>query len=117
MKKYLVMYMAPATVIDEWKKTDPAKREEAEKKMSADWQEWMKEHKEHFADFGAGAGKTMRVTSEGVEPMRNDIMLYAIVQSDSHDEAAELFHDHPHLSIPQSWIEVMELNPLPGMKE
>ena len=30
MKKFLITYLAPAAVIDDWKKTEPAKRKEAE---------------------------------------------------------------------------------------
>jgi hypothetical protein len=30
MKKFLVTYLAPASVIDEWKKTEPKQRKEAE---------------------------------------------------------------------------------------
>ena len=35
--------------------------------------------------------------------------LYAIVNADSLDAAARTFRNHPHLGIPQSSIEVMEL--------
>jgi hypothetical protein len=43
-------------------------------------------------------------------------MLYAIVEAESHDAAAKAFVGHPHLQIPQSSIEVMEIHPLHGMK-
>jgi hypothetical protein len=46
---------------------------------------------------------------------RNDIMLYAIVDAESHDAAAKTFEGRPHLQIPQASIEVMEINPLHGM--
>jgi len=42
-------------------------------------------------------------------------MLYAVVEADSHEAAARTFEGHPHLQIPQSSIEVMEINPLHGM--
>ena len=35
MKKFLVTYLAPASVIDDWKKTEPKQRKEAEEKMQA----------------------------------------------------------------------------------
>jgi hypothetical protein len=62
---------------------------------------------------GTGVGKTKRVTA-GHEDARNDIMLYAIVDAESHD-APQSIESHPHLQIPQASIEVMEINPLPGM--
>jgi hypothetical protein len=33
MKRFLVTYLAPASVIADWKKTDPAQRKDAETKM------------------------------------------------------------------------------------
>jgi hypothetical protein len=117
MPKFLVTYLAPPSVIDDWKKnTDPEKRKAAEEKMQGDWKKWMSDHAKLFADVGAGVGRTKRVTAQGVRDARNDIMLYAIVDADSHEAAARTFAGHPHLQIPQASIEIMEIHPLPGMK-
>ena len=115
MKKFLVTYLAPTSVIDDWKKTEPEKRKQAEEKMQGDWGKWMSAHAKVFVDKGAGVGKTKHVTGQGMSDVRNDIMLYSIVEAESHDAAAKTFEDHPHLQIPQSSIEVMEINPLHGM--
>ena len=115
MKKFLVTYLAPATVIADWKKTEPAKRKEAEEKMQSEWRKWMSDHATMFVDKGAGVGKTRRVTAQGTSDTKNDIMLYAVVEAESHEAAAKTFEGHPHLQIPQSSIEVMEIHPLPGM--
>ena len=114
MKKFLITYLAPVSVVDEWKKTPPEKRKQAEEKMQAEWKKWMNDHSKMFDDT-AGMGKTKRVTGEGTADTRNDIMLYAIAEAESHDAAAKAFKDHPHLQIPQASIEVMEINPLHGM--
>jgi len=115
MKKFLVTYLAPASVIDDWKKTDPATRKEAEEKMQGEWKKWMSDHTAMFVDKGAGVGKTRRVNAQGVSDAKNDIMLYAIVEAESHEATAKAFEGHPHLQIPQSSIEVMEIHPLPGI--
>ena len=115
MKKFLVTYLAPASVIDDWKKTEPEKRKQAEEKMQGEWRKWMSDHTKMFVDKGAGVGKTKCVTAQGTSDMRNDIMLYTVVEAESHEAAAKTFEGHPHLQIPQSSIEVMEINPLPGM--
>ena len=115
MKKFLVTYLAPTSVIDEWKKTEPEKRKQDENKMQGEWKKWMGDHAKMFADTGAGVGKTKRITKQGTADTRNDIMLYAVVEADSHEAAARTFEGHPHLQIPQSSIEVMEINPLHGM--
>jgi hypothetical protein len=115
MKKFLVTYLAPVSVIDDWKKTEPGQRKAAEEKMQGEWRKWMSDHAKMFVDHGAGVGKTKRVTAQGAADGRNDIMLYAIVEADSHDAATRKFEGHPHLQISQSSIEVMEIHPLPGM--
>ena len=115
MKRFLVTYLAPASVIDDWKRTEPERRKDAEEKMQGEWRKWMGDHTKMFVDRGAGVGKTKCVTAQGTSDTRNDIMLYAIVEAESHEAAAMAFEDHPHLQIPQSSIEVMEIHPLPGM--
>ena len=100
--------------MEDWKKTEPEKRKAAEQAMQRDWKTWMGDHARMFVDTGAGAGKTKRVTAQGVLDARNDIMLYAIVEAESHEAAAKAFEGHPHLQIPQSTIEIVELHALPG---
>ena len=97
MKKFLVLYMAPKNVVDDWKKTDPEVRKAGEKKMQADWQKWMGEHSEMFRETAA-AYKTKRVSAEGVSDFRNDTMLYSFIEAESHEAAAKTFENHPHFS-------------------
>ena len=116
MKKLLVTYLTPPSVITEWKKTDPSTRKAVEEKMQADWKKWMAEHAKLFADLGAGVGKTKVVTPRGVSETKNNIMLYSVVEAESHEAAAKTFEGHPHLQIPQSSIEIMEIHTLPPMR-
>ena len=62
-----------------------------------------------------GAGKTKRVTKDGVTDVRNEIMMYSIVEAESPEAAVEMFKDHPHFTIPEGWIDVMPANKIPGM--
>jgi hypothetical protein len=112
MPKFLVTYLAPASVIEEWKKTDPEKRKAAEEKMRADWVQWMAAHAKSFTDKGAGVGKTKKVTAGGTSETKNEIMLYGMIEAESHQAAAKMFEGHPHLGIPKSSIEIMETQPL-----
>jgi len=116
MKKFLVLYIAPSSVLEEWAKTPEAERKAAESKMQSDWQEWGKKNAKHIVET-AGAGKTMRVNKEGTKETKNDIMLYSLVEAESAEEAAKMFENHPHLGIPQASIEIMPANVLPGMME
>ena len=68
-----------------------------------------------LTDKGAGVGKTKRITSKGISDTKNNVMLYSIVEAESHEAAAKLFENHPHLQIPQASIEVMVINSLHGM--
>lgn len=115
MKKFLVLYLAPVSVLEGWAKTDAKERDAMEAKMKDEWQTWMKEHRKMLTEMPAGAGKTKRVTSKGVSDIKNDIMLYGVVEAESHDAAAHIFENHPHLQIPEASIEIMPINPLPGM--
>lgn len=113
MKKFLILYMIPPSVMDEWKKTSPDSRKTAEDKMQREWQDWTAGRAKMFSDPGAGLGRTKRVTSNGTSDVRNDLAMYAIVEGDTPDAVAKAFESHPHLQIPQASIEVMELFPLP----
>jgi hypothetical protein len=113
-KKFLVLYLVPASVMADWAKTDPATRHAEEQKMHAAWGKWMADRAEMIISTEAG-GKTKRVTASGVSDTRNDIVLCSYVEAQSHEAAAKAFEDHPHLQIPQSSIEVMYVRPMGGM--
>ena len=112
--KFLVLFLAPAAVIEDWGKTDPAIRQPAEQKMQAAWRQWMSEHAAMVISTEAG-GKTKRVTGDGVADAKNDIMLISFVEAPSHEAAAKAFENHPHLQIPQASIEVMAVRPVGEM--
>ena len=113
MKKFLVLYLIPPSVMDEWKQKSAEERNDAESKMGRDIQAWNGSRGKLFTDRGAGLGKAKRVTSGGAADARNALVMYAIVQGESQDAVAKSFADHPHLMIPDSSIEVMELFALP----
>ena len=114
MKRFLVLYMTAAAQLEEWMKTPEAERKDMENKMKTDWDTWMASHSSMIKET-AGAGKTKRVTATGVEDVKNDVMLYSIVEAESQDAVTEAFKDHPHFGIPNAWIDVMPANVLPGM--
>lgn len=113
-KKFIALYLAPASVLADWAKTDPEVRKAAEQKMQAEWGKWMGDHAKMLRLTEAG-GKTVRVTASGTSDTKNDIMLYSVVEAESHEAAAKLFENHPHLQIPQSSIEVMEVRSIGPM--
>src|ERR1700691_4525513 len=113
MKKFLVLYLVPPSVIGEWMQTAPEVRKAAEEKMRGEWNAWMASHAKMITDTGAG-GKTKLVSTSGVSDTRNDIMLYSFGEPTRSEAAAKAFEGHPHLQIPQSSIEVMEVRAMTG---
>jgi len=111
LKKFMALYLVPAPVIADWGKTDPEVKRAAEQKVQGEWQKWLGDHAKSIALTEAG-GKTKRLTVDGVSDTKNDILLYSIVDADTHEAAAKIFENHPHLQIPQASIEVMELKPM-----
>ena len=108
--------MAPAAELEKWMQTEPEARKADEEKMQAEWKAWMEAHGSLLTGMTAGAGKTKRVTSDGVTDVKNDIMLYSIAEAETHEEAAQAFEHHPHFGIPGATIEIMQINPLSGME-
>jgi hypothetical protein len=113
-KKFLVLYLVPVSVMEDWSTTDPKEKKSAEEKLRGEWQKWMGSHEKMIISTDAG-GKTKRVTSGGVSNTKNDIILYSVVEAESHEAAAKAFENHPHLQIPQSSVEVMEIRPMGPM--
>lgn len=107
--KFLVTYQMPHTGLDAWMQIPEEKRKEQEVQMETQWNAWMGKHKGVIGET-AGVSKPKRVTANGVEDSRNDIMMYSFVEADSLEAAAEMFKDHPHFGIPGGWIEVMSIN-------
>lgn len=114
MDKFLVLYKAPNSVVDEWMRKPEVERKPEEAKMMDAWRNWMRANASRVTDKGAGAGRPKVVSASEVKDSRNDIMMYQVVQASSADEAAQLFVGHPHFGIPQATVEVMPLKAMEG---
>ena len=113
MKKFMALYMASRAEFEKMMKN--ATPEQHKKGMEA-WMKWMNKNKKSLIDGGAPLGKTKRVDAKGASNAKNDIGGYSIVQAKSHDAATKLFgKDHPHLQMPGSWVEIVEIVEIPGM--
>ncbi len=76
--------------------------------MQTEWNAWMAAHEVIKETYGVG--KPKKITAEGIEDARNDIMMYSFIEAESLDAAAQIFEGHPHFGIPGAWIEVMAVN-------
>ncbi|HVU75214.1 MAG TPA: hypothetical protein VHD38_00010 [Candidatus Paceibacterota bacterium] len=110
MKKFLVMFCDPNDTIQDWlKNTSEEERAKQTQQMMTDWQAWVEAHKANIVEGrDLPVGKTKRVTSAGVADARNELNYVMVVQAETHDEAAAMFVGHPHLVIPNSYIDISD---------
>jgi hypothetical protein len=111
MKKFLVLYKAPAAAFEQMMKATP---EQQKAGMDA-WMAWSKKAAASIVDLGAPLGKSLRVTKGGASPTTNDLGGYSILQGESKEALAGVLLEHPHFMMPDGSIEVVELMPMPGM--
>ncbi len=109
MKKFFVLFSIPSAAIQDWMaNVDETTRNKQSAEMMESWKKWMGEHEGVILDKGLPLGKTKRVDANGVTDIKNDLNWYLTVEAASHEEAAKMFTDHPHLHIPSAYIEVMD---------
>jgi len=109
--RFLVLYRIPAHVMQEWLKTDEAERKTQETAIMQEWKLWLSEHAASIVSTEA-AGKTRLVSAAGIAQTKNDIVICSVALAGSHEQAAALFINHPHLKIPEASIEIMEMRPM-----
>ncbi len=111
MKKFLVLYKAPASSFDQMKQATP---EQQKAGMDA-WMTWGKKAAASIVDMGAPLGKSLRVTPGGSSATSNDLGGYSVLQAESKEALAETLKGHPHFMTPDGSIEVVEVMSIPGM--
>jgi len=112
MKKFLVLYKAPASSFEQMMKATP---EQQKAGMDA-WMTWGKKAAATIVDMGGPLGKSLRVTKGGgATPTTNDLGGFSILRAESKEAMAEVLKGHPHFMTPDGTIEIVELMPVPGM--
>jgi steroid delta-isomerase-like uncharacterized protein len=110
-RKFLALYRAPASAFEQMKKASP---EQQKAGMDA-WSAWSKKEAASVVNAGALLGSTLRVTKGGTSPTTNDLGGFSILQAESKEALAETLKGHPHFTMLDGSIEVIELIPIPGM--
>ncbi len=112
MSKFFVLYLAPVASIEKMM----ANTTPQDMKSGMDsWVKWMKSHKNALADMGAPLGKTKRVTTSGVSSVKNEVTGYSIIEAESQEAAAKVMENSPHLQMPDGYIDVIAVMPVPDM--
>ena len=116
MKKFLAIYLGSPEALAKWRSVEEEMRKNNEKEGMESWMKWAIENKDSILDNGTPLGKTKRIDKNGVTDVKNELGVYTVVQANSHEEAANLFLNHPHFMIfPGESVEVMECLPMPEM--
>lgn len=113
MKKFIVLYHAPAEAMNQ---TANMKPENQAKSMDA-WMQWVKNCGDKLIDLGSPLinGQHLGANTPS-KNSNNNVVGYSILQTEDMDEAKALLQVHPFLSEnPDFSIEVHEATPLPGM--
>ena len=67
-------------------------------------------------EMGGPLGKSTRVTKAGqATPTTNDLGGYSVLQAESKEALAKTLEGHPHFMMPEGFIEIVEIMPIPGM--
>lgn len=113
MKKYLVLYHAPHSVIEETLKNNT---EEDMKKGMEPWMEWQEKVGDALVDMGKPLINGVKVSNTGNRKSDKDLSGYSIMQAKNEDEMKKLLENHPHLNwFKEAEIEFHEMTPIPGM--
>ena len=111
MKKFLVLYRAPITAFEQMRNATP----EQQKAGMEAWMTWTKKAGSSLVDMGAPLGKSLKVTPGGASDTKNDLGGYSVMQAESKEALGKTLEGHPHFVVPDGWIEIVEILPLPGM--
>ena len=107
--KFVALFLGTASEVEK-----AAATAEQSKTLIEDWTQWFGRNAAAIVDGGTPLGRTRQVRASGISEARNAIVAYMIVEADSHDAAARIFADHPHLALmPANAIEVMECLAIP----
>jgi hypothetical protein len=112
MKKYLVVYHAPASAMPQRGEVDP---KEAQKGLDQ-WMSWAARCGDKLVDMGLPLVNGQKLRPGGkADASSNEVTGFSILQAEDMTEAKSLLVDHPHLHWhPDVKIEVHEASPMPG---
>ena len=98
MPRYLALFIGAAS--DE-QKSEGLPEEESARFMDA-WAKWAEKHQTAIVDHGAPLGPTKRADAAGITDTKNMLVAYAIVEAASHQDAARIFEENPHITLPET---------------
>ena len=111
MKKFLVLYEAPASAMAQMAKATP---EQTKQGMDL-WMKWKGANDKAIVDLGTPLGNGAHLKNESASKASSPVVGYSILQAESLDAAKKALKNHPHFQTQGGSIEVFEFLPIPGM--
>jgi hypothetical protein len=106
MSKFMLLYRAPASALEQMANATPEQREAG---MQA-WQAWATKVGYAVVDLGAPLAHTTHVGAGAAST--DGVSGYSILEAGSAEEVDTILDGHPHLSMPENSIEVLEIVPM-----
>jgi hypothetical protein len=109
MKRYLVLYRATGSAMDQMRNATPEQVEG----VKAAWQAWAKKAGSTVVDIGAPCTHPQKYAAKA-ETTKGDYTIggFSIFQAESNEALSKALDGHPHFSMPGSAIEVHEIVPI-----
>jgi hypothetical protein len=109
MSKFMILYRAPQSALEQMANATPEQREAGLQQ----WQAWATKVGYAIVDLGTPLAHTTHVGPGAASS--DSVCGYSILQGGSAEEIETILDGHPHLSMPDSSIEVLEIVPIEDM--
>lgn len=110
MTKFMVIYHAPASAMEQMSDATPEQMAEGMKP----WMAWAEKCGDGLVDMGTPLGGGQALSASGASPSDKGVTGYSILQAESMEAAQAMLMGHPHLQWAAGCeIEVHESLPLP----
>ena len=108
MPRFVAVYTIRRQDIAAFRARPKSEQEAIDKAGLKAWEAWSKRNAAAIVATDVMVGKTMRVTRTGTADAENQIAGFVIVEAADMAAAADLFQDHPHITVfPGDGIDVM----------
>jgi hypothetical protein len=106
MSKFMVLYRAPLSAREQMASATP---EQMQAGLAA-WQAWATKVSYAIVDLGSPLAHTTHVGAGAAST--DSVGGYSVVEAGSAEEVESILEGHPHLQMPGSSIEVLEVIPM-----
>lgn len=108
MPRFLAVYTMKPEDLSSFRSLPKAEQESVDAIGIRQWSAWEERNAASILDRGGMVGKTTRITKDGVTDASNTFCGYLVVEAETADDAARLFHDHPHITVfPGDGVDIM----------